>query len=138
MFSARLILSMGREMIPTSEFSLNIQDESLVTVAINGHEVASAEVITEDRATVRVGFRVEAGHLPVALRPRLVDAVFALPTVRSRSRVQAAVALGDVDLIEAIRNHCAAMVSHAAGCTCVIEGDISQPPAEPAGAVTRA
>lgn len=105
---------------------------------MNGREVASAEVIVGDPATVRLRFQVAAGHLPVALRPRLVDAVFALPTLRSRSRVQTTVALGDVDLIEAIRGHCAAAAAHAAGCTCVIEGDIAHPPAEPAGAVTTA
>jgi hypothetical protein len=93
---------MGREMIPTSQFSLNVQGQSLVRAEINGHEVASAEVLIGDPATVRVRFRVEAGHLPVALRSRLVDAAFALPTVRSRPRVQTAVALGDVGLIEAI------------------------------------
>jgi hypothetical protein len=113
-------------MIPTSEFSLNVQDDSLVRAEINGHEVASAEVIIADPATVRLRFRVAAGHLPVALRPRLVDAVFALPTLRGRPRVQTSVALGDVDLIEAIRGHCAAAHAHAAGCTCVIEGDIAE------------
>lgn len=104
---------------------------------INGHEVASAEVIVADAATVRLRFRVEAGHLPVALRRRLVDEVFALPTLRSRSKVQTAVALGDVALIEAIRGHCAATDSHAAGCSCVIEGEIAPPPVQPPGAVSK-
>lgn len=125
-------------MVPTSEFSLNVQDESLVRAEINGHEVASAEVLIGDPATVRLRFRVQSGHLPVALRPSLVDAVFALPTLRSRPKVQTTVALGDVDLIGAIQAHCAAADAHAAGATCLIEGVIAHAPARPAAPGTKA
>jgi hypothetical protein len=94
---------------------------SRVLVETEGRQVAAADVI-EDGPVVRLAFGVDRGHLPVQVRHRLVDAVFELPVMRTGRAVQAAIPLGDVDLLGGIRAHCQHMEARAAGSTCLVDG----------------
>src|SRR6266496_4574619 len=89
---------------------------SRVLVETEGRLVAAADVV-EDGAVVRLQFGVDRGHLPVQVRHTLVDAVFDLPALQTSRAVQAAIPLGDVDLLGGLRAHCLHIEARAAGST---------------------
>jgi hypothetical protein len=93
---------------------------SRVSVVADGRPVAAADIV-DDGSVVRLGFRVDGGHLPVHVRRELVDAVFELPELRTRRPVQASIPLGDVELLAGLRTHCADVDTRAAGSTCLVE-----------------
>src|ERR1700761_7215332 len=80
-----------------------------------------ATVSLTDPDEVRVAVEVTAGHLPVAARSELVEAVFELPEVRHRHRVRATVPLGDSELLEAFARHCPNLRTRAAGASCLVD-----------------
>ena len=70
---------------------------------------------------VLVAVEVTAGHIPVTARRELVDAIFALPEVRRRHRLRAAVPVGDWELLDAFAHHFPAISTRAAGATCLVD-----------------
>ena len=97
---------------------------SRVLVETEGRLVAAADVV-EDGAVVRLHFGVDRGHLPVQVRHTLVDAVFDLPALQTSRAVQAAIPLGDVDLLGGLRAHCLQMEARAAGATCLVDAVVN-------------
>ena len=97
---------------------------SRVQVETGGRLVAAADVV-EDGSVVRVQFGVDRGHLPMQVRHSLVDAVFGLPALQTTRPVQAAVPLGDVDLLSGIRYHCLHIEARAAGSTCLVDAVVN-------------
>lgn len=55
-----------------------------------GRPVAAADIELVDLAMARASLHVEAGHLPMGTRGRLVDAVLDSPEVRCRRWIQVA------------------------------------------------
>lgn len=90
-------------------------------------DAALAEVVA-DELCVRVSFHVRGGHLPPGVRPALVEQVFALPDVGDQDTLQAAVPLGDTELLQALRGRCSSMRTRAAGSTCLVDGVLAHEP----------
>jgi hypothetical protein len=92
-----------------------------VRVSAGGYPGASAELTLADSDTAEVCFHIDSGHLPVATRDHLVDAVFAEPGVQQRRWLRATIPLGDWALLQAFRAHCPDLVARPAGATCLLE-----------------
>ena len=60
-----------------------------------------------DSTVVRASLHAEAGHLPVGIRARLVDAVLDQEETRAGRRLEATVPLGDIEALERLRARCA-------------------------------
>ncbi len=96
-----------------------------VGVSVDGHQVAAVEVLHEDGSELAMlSFRVDAGHLPPAVRRELVEAVFDLAQLRECHQLQIALPLGDTELLRDLREHCTAINARAAGATCLIDADV--------------
>lgn len=91
-----------------------------------GRLLAAADIELVDLALARASLYVEAGHLPVGVRGRLVDAVLDSPEIRARQRIQVALPLGDTEMLDRVRERCGwAARTRAAGATCLV--DVSLP-----------
>jgi hypothetical protein len=100
-----------------------------VQVTDHGRRLASAEVSTSlnPHGTAHVCFRAESGHLPSGTRSSLVDAVLALPDVRDSDHLQASVPIGDAESIIRLAERTTDMRAHPAGCTALIEAELTEP-----------
>ena len=90
----------------------------------DGRRVASAEIKVVEEAT-RASLRVEAGQLPAGTRERLVDAVLDSPEVNASHQIQAAIPIGDADMLHRIRERCDTTELRAAGASCLIDAEIT-------------
>jgi hypothetical protein len=109
-----------------------------VEIDDGGQLVAAADVESLDRpGVVRASLHVEPGHLPSGTRTRLVDAVLDLPEVRDGEHLEAAMPLGDAELLERMRARCDEVQTRAAGASCLVNADLppdaGPPPAPAAG-----
>lgn len=88
--------------------------------------VAAAEVMACEEAAgiARVALRAAAGHVTPGRRASLVDAVMDLPEVQASARLEAAIPLGDTELLERLRQRTHAAVTRPAGCTALVDADI--------------
>lgn len=89
-----------------------------------GRRVASADIEVVEKAA-RTSLRVEAGHVPVGTRERLVDAVLDSPEVNASHQIKAAIPIGDTEMLHRIQERCDATESRAAGASCLIEAEIT-------------
>ena len=96
-----------------------------------GRPVAAADIELVDPVLARASLHVEAGHVPMGTRGRLVDAVLDNPEIRSRQWIQVALPLGDTEMLNRVRERCVGAQARAAGVTCLI--DVSLPHPMPAG-----
>ncbi len=97
-------------------------DRSTILIELDGHTLATAEVHRSDVAgLVHTDLHVESGHLPAGTRARLVDAVLAHPDVDHAERLLATMPLGDVEMLERVRERCAQVRAPAAGATKLVE-----------------
>ena len=82
-------------------------DRPTILIEMDGHTLATAEVHRTDVAgVVHTDLHVESGHLPAGTRARLVDAVLAHPDVDHADRLLATMPLGDVEMLERVRERC--------------------------------
>jgi hypothetical protein len=89
-----------------------------ILIETDGQTLATAEVhTTADPGLVHTDLHVESGHLPAGTRARLVDAVLAHPDVDHADRMLATMPLGDVEMLERVRQRCDEVETHAAGAT---------------------
>jgi hypothetical protein len=70
---------------------------------------------------LQLTFEIARGHLPVTARRELVNTVFALPELAASCMVQAAIPMGDADLLAELRARLADVNTRAAGVTCLID-----------------
>jgi len=96
-----------------------------ITVEDGGRVVAEALIRadTEHRA-IQASFHVEAGHLPVGTRARLVDAVLGQPALRPGTQLQLAFPVGDGEILHRLRERCTNVQIRAAGVSCMATGTI--------------
>jgi hypothetical protein len=101
-------------------------DRPTILIEMNGHTLATAEVHRTDVAgLVHTDLHVEAGHLPAGTRARLVDAVLAHPEVDHADRMLATMPMGDVEMLERVRQRCDEVQAHAAGATTLVEARVT-------------
>jgi hypothetical protein len=95
--------------------------------------VAAAEVTTAagPEGTARTSLRAAAGHLAPGRRADLVDTVMDLPEVRASQRLEATIPLGDVELLQRLRERTTDAVTRPAGSTVLLDAAI--PPPRPPG-----
>jgi hypothetical protein len=111
----------------------NPENSRHVEVRDNDQTVASAEVAASGEAggTARASLHPESGHVPPGKRTDLVDAVMDLPEVQASSRLEAAVPLGDSELLERLRQRTSETSTRPAGSTALVEAAI--PPEDQPG-----
>jgi hypothetical protein len=96
-------------------------DRPTILIEADGHTVATAEVHgTDVVGLVHIDMHVESGPLPVGARTRLVDAVLAHPDVDHADHLLATMPLGDVEMLQRVRQRCDEVEAHAAGATKVV------------------
>ena len=92
-----------------------------VQVQMAGRPVAVATFATDGADAVDVSCHVDAGHLPVDIRRQLVEAIFAMPEVRSCRTLRLTIPLGDSALLRGIQDNCPDLLVRPAGATCLID-----------------
>ena len=92
-----------------------------VSIDAGPYHVAYAD-IRPSRASVELSIDVAAGNPSPRLRSRLIDAVFDLDVMRTPRTLLATLPLGDVDLLDAVAQHCVNVHTRAAGCSCLVDG----------------
>ena len=100
--------------------------------------VAAAEVAEHGEGTVRTSLLPSSGHTPPGSRASLVDAVMDQPEVKSGSRLEATVPLGDAESLERLRERTEDAVTRPAGSTALVDADLpdaddTTPGREPSG-----
>ena len=91
----------------------------------DGHVVAAADLEpVDDPTTIRTSLHVPAGHTPVGLRARLVDAVVDADEAARSSRLEATIPLGDVEALEQLRKRCDDVRTRPAGATCLVDATL--------------
>ena len=93
---------------------------SRVVVWMDSTPLASADIAV-DRASITLQFAVTPGHLPRDARLDLLEAVFGLLGEEPSRTVQAAIPLGDSDLLAGLTRHLIGVRTRAAGATCLID-----------------
>jgi hypothetical protein len=102
-------------------------DRPTILIELDGHTLATAEVHRTDVAgLVHTDLHVESGHLPAGTGARLVDAVLAHPDVDHAERLLATMPLGDVEMLERVRERCEQVQAHAAGATKLVEARVTR------------
>jgi len=99
-----------------------------VEIDIGGRVVATADVERPESAgPVRAVLYVESGHLPTGSRTRLVDAMFDLPELQGGEHLEAAVPIGDAEILDRLRQRCVEVRTRPAGATCLVEAQLPRP-----------
>jgi hypothetical protein len=106
-----------------------------VEIDVGGRVVATADLERQEAAgPVRAVLYVESGHLPTGSRTRLVDAMFDLPELQDGEQLEAAVPIGDAEILDRLRQRCAEVRTRPAGATCLVEAQLPQPRSMGSGA----
>jgi len=90
--------------------------------------VAAAEVTTTKgpAGTARTSLHATSPDVPAGYRADLVDAVMDTPEVRGSTRLEATIPLGDVELLERLRQRTTDAVSRPAGSTTLLDANIPE------------
>jgi len=102
-----------------------------VEIRDGDHAIATAKVMACEEAAgiARVWLDAAPGHVTPGRRASLVDAVMDLPEVRASARLEATVPLGDAELLERLRQRTHGAITRPAGCTALLDADITPRPA---------
>jgi hypothetical protein len=96
-----------------------------IAVLVDGRLAGIATVMaTDDPAVVRSALHVESGHLPPGARSSLVDAVLDDPEVRRASHLTASMPIGDVEMVDRVRERAGAVALRATGATKLVDADL--------------
>ena len=111
-----------------------------VEVKDENQTVAAAEVTPVDNSggTARTSLHPSSGPARPGSRASLVDAVMDTPEVQNSARLEAAVPLGDAELLQRLRERTDETVTRPAGSTVLVDGGIppvshEEPGREPEG-----
>ena len=97
-----------------------------VTVEEDGHVVAEASVrIHAQDRSVQADLHLEAGHLPVGIRTRLVDAVLDRTAAAPGTRLDVTLPAGDGEILDRLRERCDALQTRPAGASCLATGSVA-------------
>ena len=78
------------------------------------------------RPAIHADLHVEAGHLPVGTRTRLVDAVLDLTAAEPGTHLQVTLPAGDGEILDRLRQRCDNLQTRAAGASCLATGTLRQ------------
>lgn len=90
-----------------------------ITIEDDGRLLAEADVRSEPDV-IRAALRVEAGHLPVRTRTRLVDAVLDTSNAPSGTPLEMTLPAGDAEILLRMRERCTDVSTRAAGASCLL------------------
>ena len=76
------------------------------------------------RPSVHADLRVEAGHLPVGTRTRLVDAFLDLTAAEPGIHLHVTLPAGDGEILARLRERCDNLETRAAGASCLATGTL--------------
>jgi len=74
------------------------------------------------RPSVHADLHVEAGHLPVGTRTRLVDAVLDMTAGKPGTHLQVTLPAGDGEILDRLRERCEDLEIRSAGASCLVTG----------------
>ena len=96
-----------------------------ITLKDDGRILAEATVCSDiEDHSVHADLHVEAGHLPVGTRRRLVDAVLDQPTVVPGTHLQVTLPAGDGEILDRLRERCENLQTRPAGASCLATGTL--------------
>ena len=94
-----------------------------LTIEDNGRIVAEATLrVHPDTHAVHADLHIEAGHLPVGTRTRLVDAVLDQSTADAGTRLDVTLPAGDAEILDRLRERCDDLQVRPAGSSCLARG----------------
>ena len=100
-------------------------DTSRITVEENGRVLAEATVHADSQhRSVQADMHVEAGHLPVGTRTRLVDAVLDDDSAAAGAHLDATLPAGDGEILDRLRERCDDLQTRSAGASCLATGTL--------------
>jgi hypothetical protein len=85
---------------------------------------ADVSVSPEHVKTARASLRTASGHIAPGSRRDLVDAVMDLPAVQESSRLEAAIPVGDGELLDRLRERADDVTTRPAGATVLVDGNV--------------
>ena len=78
------------------------------------------------RPAIHADLHVEAGHLPVGTRTRLVDAVLDVTAAEPGTELQVTLPAGDGEILDRLRERCDNLQTRSAGASCLATGILRQ------------
>jgi hypothetical protein len=98
-----------------------------ITLTDEGQVLAEATIRSAThRPSVHADLHVEAGHLPVGTRTRLVDAVLDLTAAEPGTHLQVTLPAGDGEILDRLRDRCDDLQIRSAGASCLASGTLRQ------------
>ena len=76
--------------------------------------------------SIHADLHVEAGHLPIGTRTRLVDAVLDLTAAEPGTHLQVTLPAGDGEILDRLRERCDDLHIRSAGASCLVSGTLQQ------------
>jgi hypothetical protein len=109
----------GRPIVPSAPQHITLTDD--------GRILAQAIIDSQtDHPCLHADLHVEAGHLPVGTRTRLVDAVLDLTAAEPGTHLEVTLPAGDGEILDRLREHCDDLQTRAAGASCLATGTLRQ------------
>jgi hypothetical protein len=98
-----------------------------ITLTDDDHMWAEATIRSAThRPSIHADLHVEAGHLPIGTRTRLVDAVLDLAAAEPGTHLQVTLPAGDGEILDRLRERCDDLQTQSAGASCLATGTIRQ------------
>jgi hypothetical protein len=96
-----------------------------ITLTDDGQILAEATIRSAThRPSLHADLHVEAGHLPVGTRTRLVDAVLEVTAAEPGTHLQVTLPAGDGEILDRLRERCDDLQIRSAGASCLVTGTI--------------
>ena len=102
--------------MPSNPQRITVEDDGRLLAEVTVHSDA-------EQRSVHADFHVEAGHLPVGTRTRLVDAVLDQPT-EAGTQLEATLPAGDGEILDRLRERCDDVQARAAGASTLATGTV--------------
>jgi hypothetical protein len=106
----------------------NVSSTPQYITLIDDHQMLAEATIRSatHRPSIHADLHVEAGHLPVGTRTRLVDAVLDLTAAEPGTHLQVTLPAGDAEILDRLRERCDDLQTRSAGASCLATGTIRQ------------
>jgi len=98
-----------------------------ITLTDDGQLLAEATIRSAThRPSIHADLHVEAGHLPIGTRTRLVDAVLDLAAAEPETHLQVTLPAGDGEILDRLRERCDDLQTRSAGASCLATATFRQ------------
>lgn len=102
--------------------SLQVRRTPATVTLMRGGSVVAHATFRPEQSGLHVEMHPEAGHLPVDVRPALLEAVFGHSGLAPGMALSITIPLGDSVLLQGIQRMCSVLSVDSAGSTCLIRG----------------